>query len=35
MRKICEVIGDFVFAAYWTVYAVLAVGINLYARHGK
>ena len=26
MRKICEAIGDFVFAAYWTVYAVLAVG---------
>ena len=26
MRKIFEAIGDFIFAACWTVYAILAVG---------
>ena len=26
MRKIREAIGDLVFAVYWTVYAILAVG---------
>lgn len=26
MRKIYDAIGDFFFAAYWTVYAILVVG---------
>ena len=26
MRKICEAIGDFAFAVFWTAYATLAVG---------
>ena len=29
MRKLCEAIGDFVFAAYWTVYAIIVVGPEL------
>ena len=26
MKKIFEAIGDFIFAAFWTMYAIFAVG---------
>lgn len=29
MRKLCEAIGDFIAAAFWTVYAIIVVGPEL------